>query len=136
MFSFALKNPTSLKIYKEPRSKLFKKINKSVLSHVTFYIEDDDHKPVDFNNETIIFTCQLKKIKQSNLNMIRPKNKTEHLLLSVTKKRETLIKQTHTQPQETLEIKPNKTRETFSFKQSVNLGLDSNWIVGFINLEV
>ena len=37
-------------------------INKSVLSHITFYLEDDDHKPVEFNNETISFTCQLIKI--------------------------------------------------------------------------
>ena len=59
LFSFALSSPPGHKIYKEPRVKLFKKINKSVLSHVTFYFEDDDHKPVDFHNETISFTCQL-----------------------------------------------------------------------------
>ena len=62
MFSFALSSPPSHKIYKEPRVKLFKKINKSVLSHIKFYIEDDDHRSVDFNNETISFTCQLIKI--------------------------------------------------------------------------
>ena len=62
LFSFALTSPPGHKIYKEPRVKLFKKINKSVLSHITFYFEDDDHKPVDFNNETISFTCQLIKI--------------------------------------------------------------------------
>ena len=62
LFSFALSSPPGHKIYKEPRVKLFKKINKSVLSHITFYFEDDDHKPVDFNNETISFTCQLIKI--------------------------------------------------------------------------
>ena len=60
--SFVLSSPPNHKIYKEPRIKLFKTINKSVLSHITFYIEDDDHKPVDFNNETISFTCQLIKI--------------------------------------------------------------------------
>ena len=59
LFSFALSSPPGHKIYKKPRVKLFKKINKSVLSHVTFYFEDDDHKPVDFHNETISFTCQL-----------------------------------------------------------------------------
>ena len=58
LYSFALSSPLGHKIYKEPRIKLFKKVNKSVLSHITFYIEDDDHKPVDFNNETISFTCQ------------------------------------------------------------------------------
>ena len=62
LYSFALSSPPGHKIYKEPRVKLFKKINKSVLSHITFYFEDDDHKPVDFNGETISFTCQLIKI--------------------------------------------------------------------------
>ena len=62
LYSFAMSSPPGHKIYKEPRLKLFKKINKSVLSHITFYFEDDDHKPVDFNNETISFTCQLIKI--------------------------------------------------------------------------
>ena len=62
LYSFALSSPPGHKIYKEPRVKLFKKINKSVLSHITFYFEDDDHKSVDFNNETISFTCQLVKI--------------------------------------------------------------------------
>ena len=62
LYSFALSSPPGHRIYKEPRIKLFKKINKSVLSHITFYFEGDDYKPVDFNNETISFTCQLIKI--------------------------------------------------------------------------
>ena len=62
LYSFALSSPPGHEIYKEPKVKLFKKINKSVLSHITFYFEDDDHKPVDFNNEMISFTCQLIKI--------------------------------------------------------------------------
>ena len=62
LYSFALSSPPGHKIYKEPRVKLFKKINKSVLSHITFYFEDDDYKSVDFNNEMISFTCQLIKI--------------------------------------------------------------------------
>ena len=49
------------KVYKEPRVKLFEKIKESVLSHITFYLEDDDHKPVDLNSETNFFTCQLIK---------------------------------------------------------------------------
>ena len=61
--SFALFSPPGHKIYKAPRIKLFKKINKSVLSHITFYFEDDDHKPVDFDGETVSFTCQLIKLK-------------------------------------------------------------------------
>ena len=62
LHSFALSSPPSHKIYKEPKVKLFKRINKSVLSHITFYLEDDDLKPVDFHNETVSFTCQLIKI--------------------------------------------------------------------------
>ena len=62
LYSFVLSSPPCHKINKEPRIKLFKKINKSVLSHITFYLEYDDHKPVDFNGETISFTCQLDKI--------------------------------------------------------------------------
>ena len=61
-FSFSLDQPHGQEIFKEPRIKLFKKSNKPVLSHITFYLEDDDHKPVDFNGETISFTYQLIKI--------------------------------------------------------------------------
>ena len=62
LYSFALSSPPGHKIHKEPRVKLFKKIKKFVLSHITFYFEDDDYKPVDFHGETISFTCQLIKI--------------------------------------------------------------------------
>ena len=68
LLSFALSSPPGHKIYKETRIKLFKKINKSVLSHKTFYFEDDDQKPVGFNGETVSFTCQLIKIKIPLLN--------------------------------------------------------------------
>ena len=61
-YSFVLSSPPGHKIYKEPRVKLFEKKNKSVLSHITLFFEDDDHKTVDFNNETISFTCQLIEI--------------------------------------------------------------------------
>ena len=62
LYSYALDKPPGHQIIKEPRVKLFKKINKPVLSHITFYLEDGDHKPVDFNGELISFTCQLIKI--------------------------------------------------------------------------
>ena len=62
LYSFALPSPPGHKIYKELRVKLFKKVNKSVLSQITFYLEDDDYKAVDFNNEIVSFTCQLIKI--------------------------------------------------------------------------
>ena len=62
LYSFVLSSPPGHKIYKEPRIKLFRKVNKSVLFHITFYFEDDDHKPVDFHAETISLSCQLIKI--------------------------------------------------------------------------
>ena len=51
LYSFALSSPPGYKIYKEPRVKLSEKVNKSVLSHITFYFDDDDHKLVDFNGD-------------------------------------------------------------------------------------
>ena len=62
LYSFAFDQPPGHKIYKEPKVKLFFKKIKSVLSHITFYLGDDDYKAVDFNGETITFTCQLIKI--------------------------------------------------------------------------
>ena len=62
LYSFVLSLPPGHKILKEPKVKLFKKVNKSVLSPITFYFEDDDHKPVDVNNEITSLTCQLIKI--------------------------------------------------------------------------
>ena len=62
LYSFSLDQPPGHKFYKEPKVKLFKKINKSILSHITFFFEDDDYKSVDFNNEIVLFTCQLIKI--------------------------------------------------------------------------
>ena len=62
LYSFALSLPPGHKLYKKPKVKLFKKINKSVLSHISFYLEDDAHKPIDFNIEIVSFTCQLIKI--------------------------------------------------------------------------
>ena len=61
LYSLALSSPPGHKLHNEPKVIRFKKINKSVLSHPTFYLEDDDHKPVDYNGETISNTCQPKK---------------------------------------------------------------------------
>ena len=69
-----------------------------------------------------------------NLNMIRPKNETEDLLLSITKNCETLIEQTHKKPQETLEFKMIKPRETFHFKPPIQIKGD--WMIGLTDLEV
>ena len=66
--------------------------------------------------------------------MIRPKNQTEDLLLSITKNCETLIEQTHTKPQETLEFKMNKSRQTIHFKSPIQVKED--WMLGLTDLEV
>ena len=66
--------------------------------------------------------------------MIQPKNKTEDLLLSITKNCETLIQQTHTKPQETLEFKMTKPREKFHFKPPIQIKGD--WMIGLTDLEI
>ena len=58
LYSFASDKSPGFKKCKEPKSKCFKKVNKSILSQINFYLQDDNHKAVDFNKGTIIFTCQ------------------------------------------------------------------------------
>ena len=62
LYSFALSSPRGHKIYNQPKVKIFGKVSKSVLIHITFYLEDRDHKSVEFNGETISSTCQLNRI--------------------------------------------------------------------------
>ena len=69
-----------------------------------------------------------------NLNMVKPKNETEDLLLSITKNCETLIEQTHRKPEETLEFKMIKPKQTFHFKPPIQVKGD--WMLGLVNLEV
>ena len=66
--------------------------------------------------------------------MIRPKNETEDLLLSITKNCETPIEQTHRKPEETLEFKMNKSRESFHFKPPIQV--KGYWMSGLTDLEV
>ena len=66
--------------------------------------------------------------------MIRPKNETEDLLLSLTKNCETLIEQTHRKAEETLEFKMVKSRETFHFSQLFQI--QGDWMIGLTDLEV
>ena len=69
-----------------------------------------------------------------NLNMIRPKNETEELLLLITKSCETLIQQTHRKAEETLEFKKHNSRETFHLKPPIQVKGD--WRIGLVDLEV
>ena len=69
-----------------------------------------------------------------NLNITQPKNETEDLLLSITKKCEKLVEQTHGKPEETLEFKMTKPREIFHFKPPIHTKED--WMLGLIDLEI
>ena len=69
-----------------------------------------------------------------NINMIRPKNETEDILLSITKNCETLIEQTHRKIEETLEFKMNKPRENFHFTPPI--AIERFWMIGLKSLEV
>ena len=66
--------------------------------------------------------------------MIQPKNETEDLLLSITKKCEKLVEQTHRKPEETLEFKMLKSREIFHFSPPIQT--KGNWMVGLTDLEL
>ena len=66
--------------------------------------------------------------------MIRPKNESEDLLLSITKNCETLIHQIRTIPEETLEFKMIKPRETFLLNPPIQVIGD--WMLGLVDLEV
>ena len=54
--------------------------------------------------------------------------------MSITKNCETLIKTTHTKPQETLEIKLTEPRETFHFNSPISI--EGSWMIGLTSLEV
>ena len=62
LFSFVLDKPAGYKVFSEPETIHYKKINKPVLSTITFYLEDDNSEEVDFNGETLTFTLQMIKI--------------------------------------------------------------------------
>ena len=93
------------------------------MSHITFYIEDDDHKPVDFKKETRSFTCHFYN-NETNLDKARPENDTESLLLTNIEKCETLIKQTHRKAEETLELNLPNQEKQFFFNHLLNLVLN------------
>ena len=62
LYSFVLDKLPGYKVFSEPETRHYKKINKSVLNTITFYLEDDSDKEVDFNQETLTLTLQMIKI--------------------------------------------------------------------------
>ena len=55
-YSFVLDKKPGYKVFSEPETIHYKKINKSVLNTITFYLEDNNHEKVNFNGETLTFT--------------------------------------------------------------------------------
>ena len=57
------------------------------------------------------------------------------LLLLIKKHTDTLIEQTKTKPQETLEFKMNKQMKTFSFNPPINLVEEGKWLLAVSSFE-
>ena len=57
------------------------------------------------------------------------------LLLSIKKHTDTLIEQTITKPQETLEFKMNKQMQTFLFNPPINLLEEGKWLLAVSSFE-
>ena len=57
------------------------------------------------------------------------------MLLLFEKHTDTLIEQTKTKPQETLEYKTKKQIQTFSFNPPSNLVEEGNWLLGVTSFE-
>ena len=57
------------------------------------------------------------------------------LLLLIKKHTDTLVEQTKTKPQETLEFKMNKQMQTFSFNPPINLVEEGKWLLAVSSFE-
>ena len=57
------------------------------------------------------------------------------LLLLIKKHTDTSIEQTRTPPQDTLELKMNKQKETFSFSPPINFFEEGEWLLAVTSFE-
>ena len=57
------------------------------------------------------------------------------LLLLIIKHTDTLIQQTKTKPEETLEFKMIRSKQTLSFSPPINLVEEDEWLLGVSSLE-
>ena len=62
LFSFVVDKPSGYKVFCEPETIHYKKINKSVLNTKTFCLEDDNNEEVSFHQETLTFSLQMIKV--------------------------------------------------------------------------
>ena len=61
LFSFVLDKPSGYKVFCEPETIHYRKLNKSVLNTITFSLEDDNNEEVNFSQETPTFSLQMGK---------------------------------------------------------------------------
>ena len=61
LFIFVLDKKPGYKVFCEPETIHYKKMNKSVWNTITFYLEDENNEEVSFNGETLTFTLQMIK---------------------------------------------------------------------------
>ena len=64
LFNFVSDKPLGFKVFCQPETLDYKKVDISVWETLTFYLEDDDdsERKVNFNEQTLTFTLQLVKI--------------------------------------------------------------------------
>ena len=62
LYSSVLDQKPGYKVISEPETIHYKKLNKSVLNIITFYLEYDNTKEVNFKGKTLTFTLQVIKI--------------------------------------------------------------------------
>ena len=62
LYSFVLDKKPGCKVFCEPETIHHKRINRSVLNIMTFYLENNNNTEVNFNGETLTFTLQMIKI--------------------------------------------------------------------------
>ena len=62
LYSLLLDEPAGCEDFSQPELIHYRKINKTVLNTITFYLEEDDHEEVNSTGETLSFTLQVIKI--------------------------------------------------------------------------
>ena len=62
LYSFVIDKIPGFNVFCETKTIHYKRIDKSVWNTITFYLENNNHKGVDFNGETLSFTLQMIKI--------------------------------------------------------------------------
>ena len=61
LYSFVLDKKHGYKVFCEPETIHYKKLNRSVFKTITFCLEDDNNEEVKFNQEKLTFTLQMIK---------------------------------------------------------------------------